>query len=148
MDVVGNFNLALQPGMAKNKKLAMMKSYFKGLPGSAFSPFGSSGGKNGIGGSLLLKFLFSDVSAEVGNGTKVYIGQNGKLSVNANTELVNFSLVQAGSSASGGFAVAGAVSFVGMFSTTVARLANTAVITSGTGGTGGDVEVKAARMTP
>jgi hypothetical protein len=53
------------------------------------------------------------------------------LSVIADTQVDNFSFVQAGSQAMTGFAVAGAISYVGISILTTARIAPTAKLLAG-----------------
>ncbi len=144
VDMAGNFNLSLQPDLVPDQKLQSLKDYFKGLPKTAYSPFGSSGGKNGVGGSLLVNIMLNTCEAEVGDFSLIHIGKNGNLSINAETNIVNFSMVQSGAQAEGGFAVDGAISFVGFFNSTLARLADTVQVSSGTGGTGGSTTIKAS----
>ena len=129
--VTGNFALSLQPGLESGKKLQKIKDYFKGLPGSVFSPFGSSGGKNGIGGSVTVPILISDTIAEIGNGVKIHIGDTGKLIVDALTDYVMFTLTQAGTKAGTGFGIAGAISYTGIFSNTLARIGSTSKVVGG-----------------
>ena len=137
LNITGTFNFMLQPGLARDKKIESIKKYFKELPGSAFTPFGSGDGKNGMGGGLDVRVMIFNTHAVIGNGVRMHIGDNGKLSVDANTRIVNFSLVQGGSKAKEGFGIAGSISYVGIFSDTLARIGSTAQIS------GGAVDVKA-----
>ena len=129
--MAGNFAFNYQPGLDPEKKLESVKKYLKELPGSAFTPFGNDGSKKGVGGSVYVPILIFENTAEIGNGVNIRIGKNGKLSVIADTQVDNFSFVQAGSQATDGFAVAGAISYVGIFNTTTARIAPTAKIVGG-----------------
>jgi len=131
VNVVGNFRFALQPGLADNKKIESVKKYFKGFPSTVFTPFGSGGGKNGAGGSVYLPIMIFNTTAEVGNNTNINLGTSGKLDVNASTSVINFSLVQAGSQASSGFGIAGAISVVSIVSSTIARIASTIHVVGG-----------------
>ena len=111
------------------------------MPSSVFSPFGASGGKNGVGGSLYVPLMFFTTIAEIGSGTKIHLGDAEDLIVDAKTKVLNFSLVQAGSQASDGFGISGAISFVGIFNTTIARIASTISVI------GGGVQIKAVDET-
>ncbi len=135
--MAGNFVFNTTPALRRDKKIECVKKFFKDIPKSVFSPFGASGGKKGIGGSFYLPVVIFKTVAEIGNNTLIHVGKQGSLQVLADTNVNNFTFVQAGSEASDGFAVAGAISYNGIFNTTTAKIAPLARIT------GGDVAVSA-----
>lgn len=135
--MAGNFEFNTTPGLNHGKKLENVKKFFKNLPKSVFSPLGASGGKKGVGGSMYIPVMMFKTVAEIGNNTLINVGNQGSLKVLADTNVNNFTFVQAGSEASEGFAVAGAISYNGIFNTTAAKIAPLTQIT------GGDVTVNA-----
>ncbi len=131
VNVAGNFSFNVQPGLARDKKIESVKKFFKDAPGSIFSLYGTSGTKSGVGGSVYVPVLIFRSLAEIGNNTLIHVGDQGSLTVSADTAVDNFTFVQAGSQAADGFAVAGAISYTGIFNTTTARIAPLARIQGG-----------------
>ena len=100
------------------------------------SPVGSSGERGGFGGALFISLLDNKTHATVESGVLIQTSDGGKLVVKAEELIFEFSGTQAGGSA-GKLAVGGSFAYMQQSSDTLA------LINSGAGITGGEVQVEA-----
>ncbi|NEU80298.1 DUF4347 domain-containing protein [Nostoc sp. UIC 10630] len=102
---------------------------------SPFSLFGNEAGLAGVGGSLLIQTLENHTIALIGDGAKIFTGDDG-LTVSATENVFSVDLSQTGGN-SGQFGISGSLSFANQNSETIAQIDSGATVV------GGDISVTA-----
>ncbi len=128
IDMSGVFDLNLQVSTLTN-----MKAW--NHPFADWVDMGATG-KAGAGGAALLMFLDNTTTARIEDGAALFTGAQGSLSVGARTDVTSIALAQSGSNAKT-FGVAGTFSYIDHKDETLA------FIDSGTGVSGGQVNISA-----
>ncbi|MBD2449019.1 DUF4347 domain-containing protein [Nostoc sp. FACHB-152] len=105
---------------------------------SPFSLFGNEAGLVGVGGALLIQTLENHTIARIGDGAKIFTGNDG-LNVSATEDILSVDLAQTGGN-SGLFGVSGSLSFANQNSETIAQIDSGATVV------GGDVSVTATSI--
>ena len=123
----GAFDLNLSPvSLIKN----IRAKGFKQGAGSALNLYGDVSGTNAVGASVFVDALDNTTLATIDTGAKIGVGSAGTLDVDADQQIIAFSLVQSGD-AGGNIGVAGMAAWYNVTSDTQAQIQDGVTVNGG-----------------
>src|SRR5262249_23367446 len=117
INVAGNFDVNLD---YKNIHAARKKDP---AANTLLTGYGAQGTKGGIGATIDIQVMDNTTKAQIGSGAQIHIGSAGSLTVNADQQIIDISLNQAGASA-GDIGFSGTVVWNNLVSKTTAQIAD------------------------